>query len=79
MNAASHKYNDKRVKMSNQNYEDQMCEKKNKTIIRKKIVSYNSAENLKLLVKKKKKPTNQISNTAWYICGGRFLICDHIS
>ena len=40
MNAASHKYKDKKVKMSNQKYVDQMCEKK--AIIRKKIVSYNN-------------------------------------
>ena len=36
LNAASHKYNDKRVKMSNQNYEDQMCEKKTKQLLEKK-------------------------------------------
>ena len=68
-----HKYRDKRVKMSNQTYVDQMCEKKKKQLL-EKIVSYNSAENLKLLVKKKKNPSNQISNTAWYICRRRFLI-----
>ena len=50
MNAASHKYKDKRVKMSNQKYVDQMCDKKNNYY--KKIVSYNNGENLKLLVKK---------------------------
>ena len=75
MNAASHKYKDKRVKMSNQNCVDQMCEKKKQLL--EKIVSYNNAENLKLLVKKKKKPSNQISNTAWgewYTCRRRFLI-----
>ena len=31
MNAASHKYKEKRVKMSNQNYVDQMYEKKKKS------------------------------------------------
>ena len=50
MSAASHKYEDKRVKMSNQKYVDDMCGKKSS--YEKKIVSYNNEENLKLLVKK---------------------------
>ena len=40
MNAASHKYKNKRVKMSNQNNVDQMCEKKKQLLEKNRLIQW---------------------------------------